>query len=160
MHSTNTHHSKINQLKTKIIYITFLALTAIFLFPPISEADLSITQLRDTPKTIYVTGIGLAPENPNLSMEQKKMMAERAAVVDGYRKILEKIGEIKVSSTTTVQNHITTNDTIKVKINGIVKGAKQTGVRHLKGGVAEVYMEIALGRQLYKMFKPYLVKSD
>ena len=88
------------------------------------------------------------------------MMAERAAVVDGYRKILEKIGEIKVSSTTTVQNHITTNDTIKVKINGIVKGAKQTGVRHLKGGVAEVYMEIALGRQLYKMFKPYLVKSD
>ena len=160
MHRTNTHHSKMNQLKTKIIFTTFLALPVIFLFPPISEADLSITQLRDTLKTIHVTGIGLAPENPNLSREQKKMMAERAAVVDGYRKILEKIGEIKVSSTTTIKNHITTNDTIEVKINGIVKGAKQTGVRHLKGGVAEVYMEVALGRQLYKMFKPYLVKSN
>ena len=160
MHSTNIRHSKMNELKNKIIVRTFLALPAIFLFPLISEADLSITQLRDTPKTIYVAGIGLAPDNPSLNIEQKKMMAERAAVVDGYRKILEKIGEIKVSSTTTVQNHITTNDTIKVKINGIVKGAKQTGVRHLKGGVAEVYMEIALGRQLYKMFKPYLVKSD
>ena len=149
-----------NQLKTKIILITFLALPAIFLLPPICEADLSITQLRDTPQTIYVTGIGLPPDNPNLSIVQKELMAERAAVVDGYRNILEKIGEIKVTSTTTIQNRITTNDTVKVQINGIVRGAKQIGMRHLKGGAVEVYMEISLGKELYKMFKPYLIKSE
>ena len=159
MHSTNSKHLKMNKLTTKIIFITFLALPAIFLFTPICEADLSISQFKDAPKTIYVTGIGLHPDNPNLSIKQKKLMAERAAVADGYRKILEKIGGIKVSSSTTVQNHITTNDTIKVEINGIVKGAKQTGVRHLKGGVVEVYMEIVLGKELYKMFEPYLIKS-
>lgn len=143
------------QLKIKFV-ITLLVLFTFLGLAKICVADISIIELKTTEKTIRVTGTGFPPDNTNFSIERKKKMAERAAVVDGYRKLLERVVEIRVDSKTTIQNYVTQNDTITVKIDGIVKGAKQVAVRHHKGGMAEVDMEITLGRDFYDFFQPYI----
>jgi Uncharacterized protein conserved in bacteria len=146
-------------IKTKII-ITFTIMLLTFLLSTGSYAGISIVELKTTEKTIRVTGTGFSPDNPNFSIGQKQKMAERAAVVDGYRKLLEQIGDIKVGSKTTIKDYATQKDEINVEINGILRGAKQIAVRELKGGGAEVDMEIRLGRDFYDSFQPYIKTLD
>jgi hypothetical protein len=72
---------------------------------------------------ITATGHGLPPENP-VNPEQAKLMARRAAQIDGYRNLAEFANGVQVDSTTTVQNLITSNDTVNSSVSGLIQGAK------------------------------------
>lgn len=58
------------------------------------------------------------------ALGQEAVMGYRAARADAYRNLLESVQGVQIDSETSVQNAITTNDVIKSKVNGIVKGAK------------------------------------
>ena len=72
--------------------------------------------------TITVKGMGLTPQNVK-SPAQARMLARRAAVVDGYRLLAELIKGVNVDAETTVENLIVRSDTVRTKVNACVQGA-------------------------------------
>ncbi|MDD6127220.1 MAG: hypothetical protein PUB60_03595, partial [Veillonellaceae bacterium] len=56
---------------------------------------------------ITVQGMGVAPANARTAA-QARMLARRAAVVDGYRQIAEIVKGVNVSGETTVENMMVT----------------------------------------------------
>jgi hypothetical protein len=59
-------------------------------------------------------------DNPS----QRRLMAIRASKIDAYRNLTEKVFGQNVNSTTTVENMVTTSDTIRAHVEGLIYGAK------------------------------------
>jgi len=68
---------------------------------------------------------------------QGRLMAMRAAQVDAYRQIGERVIGVLVESETEVQDFITTNDFIRTLMRGRLVGVKVTGYRFMIDQIAE-----------------------
>ncbi len=77
---------------------------------------------------------------------QARLMAERAAVAVAQRNLLEIIKGVRVSSETRVENFMTDYDVVYTRVEGMVKGARQTGPARYDSlaGTVEVELEIPL----------------
>ncbi len=71
---------------------------------------------------ITVTGYGAPP--PNAPEATAQLLAMRAAKADAFRNALEVIEDVRVSSSTTVENMMITNDQIRTNVQGFVKGGQ------------------------------------
>ncbi|MDX2145961.1 MAG: LPP20 family lipoprotein [Planctomycetota bacterium] len=74
----------------------------------------------------------------------KRLMAKRAAELDGYRKLLERIGGLSLRSGTRVRDFITESDEIRTAVEGSLRGARIENVRYAPDGVVEVQMSVTL----------------
>lgn len=83
-------------------------------------------------KTIKAEGSGTIPNDLDISKEQKILMAQRAAKLDAYRNLIEKIKGVHVDAETTVQDFVTQDDTIMTHIEAFVKGAEVVENKRLK----------------------------
>jgi hypothetical protein len=72
-------------------------------------------------------------------------MAKRAAEVDAYRRLAERAGQTQITSTTTVANFVTQDDTVKTAVLNAVKNAETTEIEFLPDGTAKVTLRMALG---------------
>ena len=72
-------------------------------------------------------------------------MAKRAAEVDAYRRLAERAGQTQITSTTTVANLVTQDDTVKTAVLNAVKNAETTEIEFLTDGTAKVTLRMALG---------------
>lgn len=72
----------------------------------------------------YVEALGEGTVNPSGNKSKDKMNARRAAEVKAQRALLETIKGVHVTSATTVQDSMLTEDIIKTKVEGVVKGAQ------------------------------------
>lgn len=100
---------------------------------------------------IEVTGLGVEPETGTRA--QKRLMAERAALTDAYRKLAEATDGIRVEADTTVKNFAAESDLVRTQLNSFIKGARILETRHHEDGSAEVRVSLDLygkGRSLAK----------
>ncbi len=91
---------------------------------------------------IAVKGIGLEPENG--TAVQKKFMAERAAVIDGYRKLAERLAGIIVRAETKAGKNTISADEVLIETNAYLRGAQVSGITAQEGFAAadvKVYVE-------------------
>lgn len=116
-------------------------------------------QINWTAGRALASGGGAPPAKG--SPAQRRLMAERAALVDGYRNLAEILHGVHVSSETTVQDFVTQSDLIRTQVQGLVKGATITHKRLLSDGSVEVDVEVPLYGQeglmgifLEKILKP------
>lgn len=93
--------------------------------------------------TITVEGTGVAPASA-MSGIQARMLARRAAVVDGYRQMAEIIKGVNVDSDTTVENMMLTSDVTKTHVSALIRGAKIVSEKALEDGGYMVTMEIPM----------------
>lgn len=96
-------------------------------------------------RVVRARGFGvLDPADENLS--RARLMAERAAVVVAQRNLLEIIKGVRVDSDTKVENFVTRYDVIYTRVEGVIKGARQTGPARYDSaaGIVEVELEVAL----------------
>lgn len=91
---------------------------------------------------ITVTGNGIAPPNA-VNVVQGRMLARRAAVVDGYRQLAEIVKGVNVDSESTVENFMVISDTTTTKVNAVIQGATIVSERDIPGGY-EVTMSIPM----------------
>ncbi len=102
---------------------------------------------------IRATGIGFPPKDP-VSPRHAKIMTKRAALGVALRNLLEALQGVHVNSNTTIKNYMVSNDEIRVKINGIIEGAKVIREQALPDGSYEVTVEMKLTGSLSNVLLP------
>jgi hypothetical protein len=88
-------------------------------------------------------------------MPQGRLMAERAARVEGMRRLAERIKGVYITSSTSVKDFVAESDDINVRMDTFLKGAREVGVRyHDNELIVEVEMEVTL-RTVYATVKEW-----
>ena len=75
---------------------------------------------------------------------QARLMAQRGAIVDAQRNLLEIVNGVLVEGQTTVKDLVVESDEVKSKVSGLLKGAVQVGKTKFEDGVATVRLRIPL----------------
>jgi len=96
-------------------------------------------------QTLRVTGNSAVAQG-NANAAQAKLMARRAAELDGRRKLAETINGLQITSNTTVANFIGRNDQIRTSMLTFQQGAGvvDNSFKVAPDGTAEVIVEIEL----------------
>ena len=97
--------------------------------------------------TLSAVGIGVSPEN-SLSPSQAFAMAKRAAIVDAYRQIGEKMYGIRVNAQDTVRDMMLQSSTIKTKVQALIRNAEVLETVY-KDGLCQVTMELKLDGRIW-----------
>ena len=71
-------------------------------------------------------------------------MARTAAWAVALRNLLEVVKGVRVDSTTTVNNFVTTNDEVRTRVEGMVKGAQLVKEQEMPDGSFETTVEMKL----------------
>ena len=93
-------------------------------------------------QTVKATGAG-APDMQASSPAQARLGAERAATLDAFRNLLSQVKGIQISAGKTVNDAMST-DTIKAKVEGVVRGYKIVGKRYYSDNGVEIDVEVPL----------------
>ena len=97
--------------------------------------------------TLSAVGIGVSPEN-SLSPSQAFAMAKRAAIVDAYRQIGEKMYGIRVNAQDTVRDMMLQSSTVKTKVQALIRNAEVLETVY-KDGLCQVNMELKLDGRIW-----------
>jgi hypothetical protein len=81
-----------------------------------------VTWTDGCPRVVTAKGVSAPPNDPKSKLEEK--MQRMAAQTDALRNLMEAVNGVRIDSTTTVHNFVTTNDEIKKYVSGFVNGAK------------------------------------
>lgn len=96
-------------------------------------------------RVVRARGSGIA--DPAITVPaQARLMAERAAIVNAQRNLLEIVKGVRIDSDTKVENFMTKYDVVYSQVSGFVQGARQVGPTRWDEaqGVAEVELEMNL----------------
>lgn len=96
---------------------------------------------------IQAVGMGVAPES-TISPAQALALAKRAAIVDAYRQIGEKMYGIRINANDTIRDMIAQNSTIKGRVQALIKNAEITETAY-KDGLCQVNMEVKLDGRIW-----------
>lgn len=137
--------------------IPFLCFSVVILFANICLAQDVVDEfpkgsINWSKGIVTAIGSGIPPAGAG-NMAQARLLAERAAVSDARRNLLEIVGEVRVDAATTVGTLMAKRDIVVTKVNGIVKGSIVTERRYLDDGSVEVTVEMPVtGAFLNVMF--------
>ena len=92
---------------------------------------------------VTAKGIGIPPKNAASALQSKEM-ARTAAWAVALRNLLEVVKGVRVDSTTTVNNFVTTNDEVRTRVEGMVKGAQLVKEQEMPDGSFETTVEMKL----------------
>lgn len=96
------------------------------------------TELATEGKVLDVMGNAALPG----SLGHQKIMAKRAAELDAYRRLAQRLMDIRIDSKTTVRDACLENDEIVANLSQLVKGAEPTSIRYLDDGSCEVELRV------------------
>lgn len=94
-------------------------------------------------RIITVTGESVAPPNV-INQAQAKALASRGAKADAYRRLAEFINGVRVEGETTVENLVTTKDTVKLSVAATIKGATVIDENFFSDGIYRVKMQVPI----------------
>ena len=93
--------------------------------------------------TFYVTGKGLEPENA-LTKGEAVLMAERAAVADGYRKLVEKLRGVYVDAFMQAGRGTVDHELIRTHTQSWLRGTEVVEITEGRHGITNVRMRLRI----------------
>jgi hypothetical protein len=146
------------QRKLVIILVVFFVTGSSALFAQTSALGEAVEttasgKINWTTGEIFATGIG-APPTLSVNAAQARAMAERAAFVVAIRNLLEIVKGVRVDSETVVENFMTTSDTIRTRVDGIVRGARTVKTQYMSDGSVEVQVAMPMKGALLDALVP------
>ncbi|WP_143871456.1 LPP20 family lipoprotein [Catenovulum sediminis] len=102
--------------------------------------------------TVFAHGYGVAPQE-HMGTSKARLLARRAAQLDAYRNLAEILNGVRVNSETLVQDMTLASDTVRTKVDAIIKGATMTQ-DHYQNEVATVTMQIPMAGNLLSTVIP------
>ncbi|NPA81290.1 MAG: lipoprotein required for motility [Epsilonproteobacteria bacterium] len=100
--------------------------------------------------TLSVVGEGIAPDNAK-SETHAMVLAKRAAILDGYRQLGEKLYGVKLTAKDKVEDAILQNSKILSQVNAIIKNASIINNSY-KDGLYRVMMELKISREALRRY--------
>mgnify|MGYP003574346927 CR=1 FL=1 len=91
--------------------------------------------------TFYVVGKGLEPEGA-VTRGQAVLMAERAAVADGYRQLVEKLRGVYVDAQLKAGNGTVNYDAIQLYTQSWIRGTEVMELKRADYGITEARMRL------------------
>ena len=88
----------------------------------------------------YVEAVGYGTAQPSGNRGKDRISARRAAEVTAQRSLLEIVKGVRIDSMTTVENSMLTEDVIKTRVDGMVKGAQKVEEKLEWEGDSPVYI--------------------
>ncbi len=98
---------------------------------------------------ISVRGQGLEP--PTGTPQQKRLMAERAAVIDGYRKLAERLAGTLLNAYSAAGYNNISMDQVTAETNAFLRGA-QVNFVSFKDGIATANVRVYIAPRQYKFY--------
>ena len=92
--------------------------------------------------TLTATGYAVVSTQPGQNVEQKRLMAIRAARMAAMRELAEQIHGLKVDSNTTVIDLMVQNDTFRGIVSGVIRGARTVRINPTGSDTYETVLEI------------------
>jgi hypothetical protein len=93
--------------------------------------------------TFYVTGKGLEPENA-LTKGEAVLMAERAAVADGYRQLVEKVRGVYVDAFMKAGRGTVNHDAIQVHTQSWLRGTEVMEITQGDYGITNARLRLRI----------------
>lgn len=95
---------------------------------------------------VVMLGIGVPLHAQDISREQTKLMAKRAAEADAYRKLAEAVYGLQINSRTYVQDFVAESDDIRTDVDAFIKGVRLGTPTWYDDGSCEVPAEVTVAR--------------
>ena len=92
--------------------------------------------------TLTATGYAVVSTQPGQNVEQRRLMAIRAARMSAMRELAEQIHGLKVDSNTTVIDLMVQNDTFRGIVSGVIRGARTVRINPTGADTYETVLEI------------------
>lgn len=102
-----------------------------------------------TPTKISATGYGSPATYGQYTSAQQKLMAIRAAQVDAYRNLAERVYGFRVTGGTSVSAFVTQSDKVRSHVDAFLRGAQVVNTAVIADGNVEVTVEIELTPQFF-----------
>ncbi|RDU65248.1 hypothetical protein CQA44_02645 [Helicobacter sp. MIT 14-3879] len=96
---------------------------------------------------LNAVGMGVAPES-TISPSQALALAKRAAIIDAYRQIGEKMYGIRLNAQDTVRDMVLINSVVKTKVEALIKNAEIIETIY-KDGLCQITMELKLDGKIW-----------
>jgi hypothetical protein len=100
--------------------------------------------------TFTVKGKGVEPE-ASLTKGQARLMAERAAIADGYRQFVEKLRGVYVQAFTKAGYGTVDKDFLYTSTRSLLRGVEIKEITHGKYGIAQAVMQLRVNFSRYGM---------
>lgn len=120
---------------------------------PIAEAA-PTAPVTANPK-VQAVGYGALPNDPSLSIGQKRIMAIRASKLDAYRTLVEQIYGTRITSHSVVNASSMQHDAFRAYVDAFVRGAKVITVTPIADGSYETVLEVELNSDFRSMAGQY-----
>jgi len=101
--------------------------------------------------TIEAKGVGIVPCNGTCTPALAKAMARRAAILDGYKALAEKMYGIKINGRDTVKDMMLQNSSLRAYVFGLIRGA-QIIEEDYKDGMYSVVMQVQLDTRAWNAY--------
>jgi len=98
---------------------------------------------------IEASGVGVAPCDDACSKAQAQAMARRAAVLDAYKALAEKLYGAKINGRDTVKNMVLQSSSLKSYVSGIIRGADIED-ESFKDGMYKVVLSLKMDANMWK----------
>lgn len=104
------------------------------------------------PRTITLEAVGMGVAPPHAKTPAHEIaLAKRAAIIDGYRQLGEKLHGVRINAKETLEDMMLRSSRIKAKLYSIVRAAEVTESMY-KDGLMQVKMEVNIdGRRWYRI---------
>lgn len=103
----------------------------------------------------YLEATGIGAPNPNMPLQAQRAGALRAAKLNAMRNLLETVKGINLTSETTVENAMVTNDVIVTRVEGVLRNFEVIGEpRYMSTGDVEVTVRMYLTGELADALLP------
>jgi len=93
-------------------------------------------------EVIISTGYANISTQKSKNPAQRRLMAIRASKLDAYRSLAEQIYGQQINASTTVEDMIIANDTMRAHVAGIVYGAKVVSINPIGDDSYETKLEL------------------
>ena len=110
--------------------------------------------------TIRVVGLGVAPAGT--SGTQAEALARRAAISDAYRQLAEQVNGVNVDASTTVENLMLANMTVRTHVSALIKGVEIREEKAQRDGSYIVTLELPVygsGSLASTVFAPNMARE-
>jgi len=92
-----------------------------------------------------ISAIGFASVSiqPSKNINQRRLMAMRAAKLDAYRSLTEQIHGIRIQGETTIGEAVLTSDKLAAAMNGIIIGARTVKIEPTSDDTYQIQLEVS-----------------